>query len=177
MTPRISRPAPLQTLTIPTIVIHYAEPSAGLTPRTPYSQDPVDTVSQQPMEDIHIKVHLSPSAPITPIQSRMPREKLAARAPSRLQQKAQPNRSRRVLVWSATLVLLAITSLLLHHVNSNPLQPAPSNPNLKPMEWITVTPQKVPATFVPHPTPTSGVLDFVEIQKPTQTVQHQDRVI
>ncbi|CEL54377.1 hypothetical protein RSOLAG1IB_07027 [Rhizoctonia solani AG-1 IB] len=172
MTPRISRSAPLQTLTIPTIVIHYAEPTPGLTPRTPYSQD-LDEMSGQFVDDIHIKVHLSPSAPITPIQSRMPREKLAGPPPSRPQRKTQPNRGRRVIMWSVTLALLVIASLLLHHVNSNPQRPVPSNPHGgKPMEWITVAPQKAPATFAARPTPTLAVLDSIEPGKSSETVQH-----
>ncbi|ELU44121.1 hypothetical protein AG1IA_01848 [Rhizoctonia solani AG-1 IA] len=178
MTSHASRPAPLQTLTIPTIVIHYAEPTSGLTPRTPYSQDCTDAISESPIDDIHIKVHLSPSAPITPIQSRMPREKSVARPPIRLQRKTQPSRGRRVLMWSVILVLLAITSFLLRHISGNPRHsPTSELSNRKPMEWITVKHQKMPVTLAPYPTPGPAVLDSIEVDESGQTIQHWGQVV
>ncbi|KAH7338655.1 hypothetical protein B0J17DRAFT_767735 [Rhizoctonia solani] len=155
MTPRTTRPTALQNLSIPAIVIHYAEPTAGLTPRTPYSRDSTEDTMDQDGDDIHIKVHLSPSAPITPVLPRIPQNKPVARKPRRTQPQKQPNRGWRALMWPAVLALFitALWSLRLHKFEFGSRPPTPPNPRAgKPMEWITIRPHKASATPATHST-------------------------
>ncbi|KAG8793411.1 hypothetical protein FRC12_002786 [Ceratobasidium sp. 428] len=115
---RAGRPSHLKPI-IPTRVsyalAYQAETTAGLTPRTPFSSRPAPGNLEDDNEDddeesyLHVKIHSSPSAPITPLPTR----------PKSNRDRGAPNLKRRwrFVTWSAILALVVIVLLSLYNVD------------------------------------------------------------
>ena len=164
MASRTIRPSALQPLSIPTIVIHHAEPTSALTPRTPYTHASDEEVMNQHTGST-LKVYLSPSTSVLP---RIPRNKPVDQTSAK--KLPPPNRGWCRITWSTMLVLffIALWSLRLCKVDHTSHSSTPQNAyNNKPMEWITIKPQKTSVISAVYSVQTPAVVHPTETERPS----------
>ncbi|KAG9123577.1 hypothetical protein FRC07_014666 [Ceratobasidium sp. 392] len=116
MSTRAGRPSHLKPIPsrIPSMLAYQGESTAGLTPRTPFSARPSNIDAEDEEEEaLEVKVHRSPSAPITPVPPRRNSKPIQTCDSSAL----KPNRRWRFVTWSAVLALIVIVLLSLYNVD------------------------------------------------------------
>ncbi|KAG9089166.1 hypothetical protein FRC06_001686, partial [Ceratobasidium sp. 370] len=164
MAARAGRPSQLKPIParVSSVLAYQAESTAGLTPRTPFSSRPaevfVDDDDDDEEDSLEVKVHPSPSAPITPI----PRRKSTKPRPNK---DSSASGSRwRVVTWSAVSALIIIVLLSLYNVDPRHVfLPQARSDTLT--EWIDIVSQDanaVATTDLVHPTRTAEPLHLTE---------------
>ncbi|QRV94508.1 hypothetical protein RhiJN_22526 [Ceratobasidium sp. AG-Ba] len=161
MTPRAGRPShlkPVVSSRMPAVLAYQAESTAGLTPRTPYSFQPAEITAEDEEESLEVKVHPSPSAPITPAALDVRRHKYrSANHPDRSKSSARW----RLVTWSAVVTLVVIVFLSLYNVDPrHVLLPQARSESVT--DWIDIVSRKanggIETSELVHETSTGGVM-------------------
>ncbi|KAG9101288.1 hypothetical protein FS749_008260 [Ceratobasidium sp. UAMH 11750] len=164
MSARAGRPSQLKPIParVSSVLAYQAESTAGLTPRTPFSSRPAEVgfEDEDDEEDcLEVKVHPSPSAPITPV----PRRRSTRPRLNNESSASSSGRRWRLVTWSSVLALIVIVLLSLYNVDPrHVLLPQAHSDALT--EWIDVVSQDANGgtTVLAHPTRTIEPLHLTE---------------
>ncbi|KAG8738559.1 hypothetical protein FRC10_006684 [Ceratobasidium sp. 414] len=163
MAARAGRPSQLKPIParVSSVLAYQAEYTAGLTPRTPFSSRPAEVAAEDDDDEdsLEVKVHRSPSAPITPV----PRRKSAKPRPNNDSSASGTGSRWRLVTWSAILSLVIIVLLSLYNVDPRHVfLPQAHSDTLT--EWIDIVSQDANGATadLAHPTRTVDPLHSTE---------------